>query len=87
MRTDMRMKNVPIVIKGYGVGEEHKKFDKVIDEALQNDNKMDQQHHHSLVMVRCLMLNAYVIGLKIRQCPLGTAGPLADLVSQALLRW
>ena len=52
MRTDMRMKNVPIVIKGYGVGEEHKKFDKVIDEALQNDNKMDQQRHHSLVMVR-----------------------------------
>ena len=52
MRTDMRMKNVPIVIKVYVVGEEHKKFDKVIDEALQNDNKMDQQRHHSLVMVR-----------------------------------
>ena len=52
MRTDMRMMNVPIVIKGYGVGEEHKKYDKVIDEALQNDNKMDRQCHHNLVMVR-----------------------------------
>ena len=46
MRTDMRLMNVPIVIKGSGVGEEHKKDDKVID------NRMDQQCHHNLVMVR-----------------------------------
>ena len=46
------MMNVSIVIKGYGVGEEHKKDYKVIDKAIQNDNKMDQQRHHNLVMVR-----------------------------------
>ena len=31
------------MVKGYGAREEHKKHDKVINEALQNDSIMDQQ--------------------------------------------
>ena len=39
-------------VKGYGSGEEHQKDNKVIDQDLKGDNRMDQQSHQNLVMGR-----------------------------------
>ena len=66
LKNDWNLNRNPKVVKRHEAEEQNDKYDRAIDEELQNDNKINQHGHHTWTMIKSMQMYYTVLSQVVK---------------------